>query len=161
MRHAALTFSLVSLAALPVVAGCGLSFGQKTADDGSTTTVIRIIDHSLRPRARPKAGFDGVWKTVWGDVKISQHGNALVGRYRDGAGRIHGKVKGRTFAGKWWEHVPRASYERAPRDRRGEVTFTLSADGAGLAGKWRRDSDGPSGARAEWKATRKSAPPGE
>ncbi len=93
--------------------------------------------------------WSGTFKTTWGEMKLTQDGNKVMGTYVYGSGKITGTVSGNTLTGRW-SIAP--SY-KAPTDA-GDLQLTVSADGKTLTGKWRNGSTGEW--NTNWTGTRVS-----
>ena len=93
------------------------------------------------------AGFDGLWQTSFGRMRLRQDGAAVRGSYSYATGsRIEGEVEDRRLEFRYTE--PAAA---------GEGWFELSADGLSFAGQWR--AEGADGWRG-WSGTRVEPVPG-
>ncbi|MBI4348615.1 MAG: hypothetical protein HY553_17385 [Elusimicrobia bacterium] len=97
------------------------------------------------PRAPP--GFDGLWETSFGRLRLSVSDGRAHGFYAYGAGgTVEGRVEGRVLELRYTE--PAVA---------GEARFELSNDGSSFLGRWR-----PDGAKdwGEWKGVRVEPVPG-
>lgn len=81
--------------------------------------------------------WNGTFNTTWGEMKLTQEGNSVVGTYAYASGKIIGTISDNTLTGTW--SVP-PSY-MAPNEA-GDLVLTMSADGKALTGKWRNGSSG-------------------
>jgi hypothetical protein len=80
-------------------------------------------------------GFDGVWDTSFGRMRLMQDGESVHGSYEGpGPSRLDGELRDRELAFRYRE--PNAA---------GEGRFALADDGLAFAGEWRE------GESAEWK----------
>ena len=98
-------------------------------------------------RKERETGFEGLWSSSYGRLRLVREGDAIGGIYAgEGGSTIKGKVKAGRFEFRYQE--PSA---------RGEGWFELADGGASLAGKWR-----PDGGKdwRDWNASRVSAEPG-
>jgi hypothetical protein len=74
-----------------------------------------------------RIGFDGLWNSSFGLVRLIEDGDRVIGFYEAGSGAtIHGKRAGNRF---------RFTYRESKG--RGEGRFELSADGLSFQGEWR------------------------
>ncbi len=81
-----------------------------------------------RPEAGPAPeGFEGLWDTDFGRLRLSRKGDSMEGPYSVGEGRIVGKVFGRELAFRYKD------------TQEGSGEFTLSEDGSTFDGTWRPD----------------------
>ena len=100
-----------------------------------------------RPSA-PLQNFSGVWKTSFGMMRLTQHGNAVDGCYMfSGTARITGTVNGERLVFTY----------REPDGTKGAGEFTLAQDREGFSGKWKPDGGKDGG---EWTGTRVAPQPG-
>jgi hypothetical protein len=98
-------------------------------------------------RSVAETGFDGLWDSSFGRLRLVRKGDAIEGIYSGlGAATISGKVKNGRFEFRYEE----------PADK-GEGWFELAEDGTALKGKWRRDGTQQWG---DWNAKRLVAKPG-
>lgn len=91
------------------------------------------------------AGFDGLWDSNLGRLRLTSSSAAVHGIYSFGAGELDGKLEGNSLR-----------FRYADGDK-GEGEFALGADGRSLTGRWRAEGE------KEWKpwnATRVEAVPG-
>jgi hypothetical protein len=85
-------------------------------------------DESWRSWTGSRLGFDGVWLTDFGHLRlVEEAGGACHGIYElQGGSTINGRISGDTL-----------SFTYQEPDARGEGRFTLSPDGLGFDGQWR------------------------
>ncbi len=100
-----------------------------------------------------ECSFDGTWGSEWGDMALTQSGNAVTGTYTHDSGKITGTVSGGVLKGKWSESPSYAG----PNDA-GDIEFVISSDCNSFTGKWRYGSTGDM--TGGWTGTRKSGPAG-
>lgn len=99
--------------------------------------------------ARALAGFDGLWDTTYGRLRlVDEGGGRYSGVYAYGAGgELEGAAEGGTLKLKYRDQAD------------GEAEFSLADDGAGFSGKWRaageKDWTDWTGKRVEPHARRK------
>ncbi len=121
--------SLVSIALLVIVAGCGAASGR--AD--------------VTPGTMPEGGsFGGVWNSPqYGRMDMVQTGASIVGEYtkNERHGRLEGTVQGDLMRFTWSER--RELVAGVPRLNRGRGYFRLVKDAEGfkLIGEWGHDDD--------------------
>jgi len=104
------------------------------------TLVVFIV--SIAAVIAARHNFAGTWKTTWGDLVLTQEGDAVRGNYGSGekAGSIRGAVSG-----------PRLSFSWREGRKRGRGYFDMVYDGKNvlIEGRWGNgDSDTNGGA---WK----------
>ncbi|MEZ6188424.1 MAG: hypothetical protein R3F62_25915 [Planctomycetota bacterium] len=89
--------------------------------------------------------FDGVWRTTYGALTLTQAGDRVEGRYPlgGGDGTLEGRVVGQ-----------RLSFRYAEPTAAGEGWFELAPDGASFRGRWRPDGRD---AWSDWTGTREGA----
>lgn len=103
----------------------------------------------------PPGPFEGIFQTTYGRMRLWHKGDAVTGIYEFG-GRS-------TLSGTAKDRVVTLKYEQ-PDGEKGEVTFTLAADGKSMSGTWKSSAgpDGkPGGPGGKWDATRLAAQPGK
>ncbi len=86
-----------------------------------------------RAAAAPAGGFEGIWDTNFGRLRLSRDGAAVAGYYSFAGGSIDGRIDG---------DVLKFRYSDV---KKGEGEFRLTQNGRALAGKWREDGS------KEWK----------
>jgi hypothetical protein len=77
--------------------------------------------------AQSALGFEGLWKSSYGVLRLTAAGERVEGTYSAGGGRIEGTVSGSTL---------RATYVEAD-GAAGRAVFALLSDGMSFEGKWR------------------------
>jgi hypothetical protein len=81
------------------------------------------------PGVVERPGFEGLWRTTFGVMRLSARGGAIEGKYSFGGGsQIAGAVSGGRF-----------TFEYREATARGEGWFELAADGRSFAGQWRQE----------------------
>ncbi len=86
----------------------------------------------------------GTWKTSFGKMILTQHGNIVTGHYTHDNGKIVGFLKGNIFKGQWSE----APTYKPPHDA-GDFRFIFSKNGKSFSGKWRY-GHGRNGWKGDW-----------
>lgn len=72
-------------------------------------------------------GFDGLFKTTYGSLRLDRNGNRVIGSYSYSSGsKIEGTVRGNKL-----------TFTYTEPEARGEGWFELAADGNAFTGKWR------------------------
>ncbi|MEC8557425.1 MAG: hypothetical protein VXZ82_20680 [Planctomycetota bacterium] len=76
--------------------------------------------------------FDGLWKTTFGSMRLSNEGGRVSGSYyfRGADSTLQGEVVGREL---------KFSYDEPDLGTKGRGVFKLSADGLSFTGRWRED----------------------
>lgn len=93
-------------------------------------------------------GFDGIWDSSFGLLRLVQEGDHVIGSYEGlGGATVEGRVDGEQLTFRYQE--PNAA---------GEGEFTLAADGRAFEGQWHED--GAAGWQP-WVGRRLSATPGQ
>ena len=75
--------------------------------------------------------FGGVWQTTYGEMRLQQQGNRVIGTYSTGGGRIEGIVVGNDLRFRWLEERNGTS---------GAGTFQMAPDGMSFSGPWFNDT---------------------
>ena len=88
-----------------------------------SSTSLVVGDETV---AAPEVDFAGSWETAYGELRLTQKGQLVEGRYDSGT--VRGIVDGR---------VLELRYQEAGVE--GEAKFTLSEDGQSFEGVWRAD----------------------
>ncbi len=98
--------------------------------------------------AESSGGFDGLWNSNFGLVKLVVEGSSVKGGFAYKGGKIRGEISpdGRTLTGIWKQ---RPTY-KPPKDA-GKLVFVLSPDGKTIAGTW---GYGESANNGKWNLTR-------
>ena len=100
----------------------GQSFSGQWRQDG---------DPTWRPWVGSRVGFDGLWETDFGRMRLMQEDDRLHGFYELGGGSaIDGRLQGDKFVFKYRE-----------AHAQGEGQFLLAEDGLSFQGEWRQDGD--------------------
>ena len=108
------------------LAADGKSFKGKWKEDGETEWDDWT---GTRQVAASKGGFDGLWETTYGRMRMIVEGTDVRGSYAYAAGSsISGKVEGKKLTFTYKE--PTAG---------GEAWFELAADGKSFKGKWKEN----------------------
>ncbi|MHC5035841.1 MAG: hypothetical protein ACYTHM_00865 [Planctomycetota bacterium] len=101
---------------------------------------------STPPRELPMlpADFSGTWMTddrdvrkggFFGKIVLVQEGETVSGRFGGVQWVLRGRVQGRRLVGRWWWKSPAdATFEDTQPAFRGEMEWTLSADGKTFTG---------------------------
>ena len=132
--------SLLSVALVTLIAGCGGAGGR--AD--------------VSPGVMPEGGtFGAVWNSPqYGRMDMVQNGSTVIGEYtkNERTGRIEGTAQGDLMRFTWSER--RELVAGVPRINRGRGYFRMVKDGEGfkLIGEWGHDDDETGG--GPWNAIR-------
>jgi len=101
---------------------------------------IKKVEAAISTAAKPNPndiryvkGFQGTWNSNWGTLEFKVDGIRVEGNYTHDKGIIKATLTGdkKTMEGQWLE-----SPSYSPPSDGGKVTFTLSADGNTIRGKW-------------------------
>ncbi len=84
--------------------------------------------------------IDGVYKTDYREMILTQTGNKVNGTYGGTYGRIEGTLNGRTLTGRWYQS-----------NGQGRILFEFNSDFSAFTGKWSYNDAQPT---AQWNGTR-------
>ncbi len=126
MKSLNLVFLIVSALAFSIVGCCSLG-GGPTSPAGTTT---QALPEGL-PSHLTTCNYGGSWETNWGEMNLTQNGNAITGTYVHDTGRLDGGLVDGVFVGKWSE-AP--SYSE-PNDA-GDVVLYFGGSCDSFTGLW-------------------------
>lgn len=129
--------------------------GGATAPDATRARIRRAPRAGEDSDSIRALGFDGVWRTTYGSMRLRLDGERVHGTYSYSTGsRIEGRVEG---------NLLHATYAE-PTGATGRALFELADDGSSFRGIWRADAEralafGDVDVRA-WRGTRVVPVPG-
>ncbi|MFA6029368.1 MAG: hypothetical protein WC969_05920 [Elusimicrobiota bacterium] len=92
-----------------------------------------------RVRAGDAVGFEGLWQTDFGRLRLSRSGERVLGYYSFSGGSLEGRVRDGALRFRYSDQ------------KKGEGEFRLSEDGSALRGRWRADG---AAKWSDWNGTR-------
>ncbi|MBI5201061.1 MAG: hypothetical protein HY925_05700 [Elusimicrobia bacterium] len=105
----------------------GKSFDGESRPNGSSGW---LPWKGTRPDAIPmETGFEGLWDTDFGRLRLGRSGDSVEGPYSYGEGRLTGKAKGRELTFRYVDV------------KKGQGKFTLADDGQSFDGTWKAEGE--------------------
>jgi len=123
--------AVVAIVAIATFVGCIENHTTATPTSITPTPTSAVSTNILQ------CNWTGTWDTTFGEMKLFQKGNLVVGTYEYRDGKIVGEISGYTLAGTWFEGP---SY--SPSSHAGDFEFIISSDCNSFSGQWRFGSTG-------------------